>query len=127
MVLCPLPIHLRPCILFTIWNFTLYLIYLGLFYFLLLVSTEAVLSYFLNSGIYFTDLSLLGTSDFIQVWYLLLYSIYPLRVTRVSFRPFHFSLYLRLILSSLIITAFLYFLNSPFNFLWFTISIGLFN
>ena len=62
MALCPLPIHLRPCALFIIWNFTLYLIYLGLFYFLLLVSTEAVLSYFLNSGIYFTDLSLLGTS-----------------------------------------------------------------
>ena len=85
MALCPLPIHLRLCALFILWNFTLYLIYLGL-----LVSTEAELSYFLNSGIYFTDLSLLGTSNFIQVRYLLLYSIYPVRVTRVSFRAFYF-------------------------------------
>ena len=114
MVLCPLPIHLHPCALFTLWSFTLHLISVGLLYFLSLISTEAVFIYFLNSGIYFTDLSLLGTSNFIQVRYLLLYSIYPLRVTRVSFRPFHFSLYLRLILSSLIIMAFLYFLHSPF-------------
>ena len=31
MALCPLPIHLRLCALFILWNFTLYLIYLGLF------------------------------------------------------------------------------------------------
>ena len=34
MALCPLLIHLRPCTLLTIWSFTLYLIYLGLCYFL---------------------------------------------------------------------------------------------
>ena len=85
MALCSLSIHLRLCALFILWNFTVYLIYLGL-----LVSTVVILSYFLNSGIYCTELSLLGTSNFIQVRYLALYLIYLFRVTRVSFRAFHF-------------------------------------